>query len=268
MSFLVCPYSFLWIFHLCVPLRFSLDCPSLCAPTVFPGLSTFVCPYGFLWTFRTRVDNPEKNVRVHKKGQPRENRKGSQGWTIQGKPKGSTRVDNPEKTGFFLGCPFLCAPTVFSGLSTLVCPYCFIWFFHLCVPLRFSLDCPPLCAPTRKENPVNAPEKTVGKHEGGQSKENRRATQERTIQRKPLGHTKVENPEKTVGAHKKGQSRENCRGTQGMKIQRTPSCVPTVFSGVSTFVCPYGFLWIVHPCVPLQFSLDFRPCVPLQFPLD
>jgi hypothetical protein len=31
LSFLVCPYSFLWIVHPCVPLRFSLDCPPLCA---------------------------------------------------------------------------------------------------------------------------------------------------------------------------------------------------------------------------------------------
>jgi hypothetical protein len=42
----------------------------------------------------------------------------------------------------------LCAYTVFSGLSTLVCPYGFLWVVLSCVPLRFSLDCPFLCAHT------------------------------------------------------------------------------------------------------------------------
>jgi hypothetical protein len=53
---------------------------------------------------------------------------------------GHTRADNTEKTvGVHKGG--------FSGLSTLVCPYGFLWIVHLCVPLRFSLDCPFLCAP-------------------------------------------------------------------------------------------------------------------------
>jgi hypothetical protein len=46
-----------------------------------------------------------------------------------------------------LGCPPLCAPTVFSGLTALVFPYGLLWVVRPCVPLRFSLDCPSLCAP-------------------------------------------------------------------------------------------------------------------------
>jgi hypothetical protein len=151
---------------------------------------------------------------------------------------------------FSLDCPPLCAPTVFSGLSFLVCPYSFLWIVRPCVPLRFFLVCPFL----------------------------------RTTQRKPQGHTRVENPEKTVGAHKGGQSRENRRGTQERTTQKNPLwivhlcvplqfslefrplCAPTDFSGLSFLVSPYGFLWIVHPCVPLQFSLDFPPlCAPAVF---
>ena len=33
-----------------------------------------------------------------KNGQPRENRRGNQEWTTQRKPKGQSRMDNPEKT--------------------------------------------------------------------------------------------------------------------------------------------------------------------------
>jgi hypothetical protein len=119
LSFFMCPYSFLWIFRPCMPLRFSLDCSPLCVPT---------------------KDNPEKTAGTHKRGKSRENRRGTQGWTIQRKPWRSLL--------FSLDCPFLCALTVFSGLSTFVCPYGFHWIFHSCVPLRFSLDCPPLYAPT------------------------------------------------------------------------------------------------------------------------
>jgi hypothetical protein len=99
LSFLVCPYSFLWIIRLCISVQFSLDCPPLCAPTVFSGLSTFVCPYGFLWIVRPcvplqfsldcpplRVDNTEKTVGAQKGGQSRESRKGTQRWKIQRKP--------------------------------------------------------------------------------------------------------------------------------------------------------------------------------------
>jgi len=49
---------------------------------------------------------------------------------------------------FSLGCPPFCAPTVFSGLPALVCPYGVLWIVRPCVPLRFSLGCPPLCALT------------------------------------------------------------------------------------------------------------------------
>jgi hypothetical protein len=111
----------------CVPIRFSLGCPFFCAHTVFSGLSALVFPYGFIWVIRsfvplnTRAGNPEKTVGAHKKGQPRENRRGTQGWTNQKKTLGHIRKDNPEKT-----VGFLCAPMVFSGLSTLVCPYSFL----------------------------------------------------------------------------------------------------------------------------------------------
>jgi hypothetical protein len=47
-------------------------------------------------------------------------------------------------------------------------------------------------------------------------------TQEKTTQRKPYGHTRVENQEKTVVAHMKGQSRENRMGTQERTTQRKP----------------------------------------------
>jgi hypothetical protein len=81
-SALVCLYSCLWIVHLCVNLRFSLDCPPLCAlrfsldcpflcaPTVFSGLSALVCPYGFSWIVLSCV----------------EKRRGTQGQTTQRKP--------------------------------------------------------------------------------------------------------------------------------------------------------------------------------------
>jgi hypothetical protein len=96
----------------------------------------------------------------------------------------------------------------------------------------------------------------------GQLRENRRGTQERTIQRKPWGHTRKDNPEKTVGAHKKGQSRENRRGTQ----ERTTQRKPTVFSGLSAFVCSYGFLWIVRTFVPLRFCVGCPfLCAPTVF---
>jgi hypothetical protein len=40
---------------------------------------------------------------------------------------------------FSFGCPFLCAPSVFSGLSLLVCPNGFLWIVLSCVTLRFFL---------------------------------------------------------------------------------------------------------------------------------
>jgi hypothetical protein len=43
------------------------------------------------------MDNPEKTQRAIKNGQSRENLKGNQEWTIQRKPKGQSRMDNPEK---------------------------------------------------------------------------------------------------------------------------------------------------------------------------
>jgi hypothetical protein len=78
-------------------------------------------------------------------------------------------------------------------------------------------------------------------------------TQERQTKRKPLEHTRKDNPAKTVAR--------------------------TVFSGLSALVCPYGFLWIVHPSVPLRFAgLSFLvchygfvwvglSCVPIRFSL-
>jgi hypothetical protein len=43
------------------------------------------------------MDNPEKTEGAIKNGQSRENRRGNQEWTIQRKPKGQSRMDNPEK---------------------------------------------------------------------------------------------------------------------------------------------------------------------------
>jgi hypothetical protein len=168
----VCPYSFLLVVLSCVPLRFSLGCPFLCAlrfslgclflcaPTDFSGLSARVCPYVFLWIVQPCVFL-----------QPRENCRGTHERTTQRKPEGHTRKDNSEETvgaqkgeqsrenrkgtqerttflgivypcvslQFFLGCPFLCALTISSGLFTLVCPYGFLWIVQPCVPLRFSM---------------------------------------------------------------------------------------------------------------------------------
>jgi hypothetical protein len=183
-SALVCPYSFLWIVHPCVSLLFYLDCPLLCAPTVFSGLSTFVNtrkdnPEKTVGD--TRLDNPEKTIGAHKGGQSRENCRDTQGRKIQ-------RKLGAHKGGqFSLDCPFLCVPTVFSGLSTLVCPCDFLWVVLSHVPLRFSLDCPPLCAPTvfSELSTLVCPCGLLWAHKGGQSRENRRGTQERTTQRKP-----------------------------------------------------------------------------------
>jgi hypothetical protein len=112
LSVLLCPCGFLWVVLSCVPLRFSLDCPSSCVPAVFSGLSFLVCPYGFLWI-------------VHRR-----------------KPKGHTRKDNQEKTvGAHKGGQS-------KGLFTLVYPCSFLWVVLSYVPLWFSLDCPPLCALT------------------------------------------------------------------------------------------------------------------------
>jgi hypothetical protein len=41
------------------------------------------------------MDNPEKTKRTFKNGQSRENQKDIQEWTIQRKPKGHSRMDNP-----------------------------------------------------------------------------------------------------------------------------------------------------------------------------
>ena len=91
-------FSFLWIVHSWLPLRFSLDCPFLIAPSVFSGLSILDCPFCFLWI-------------VHS-------------WL---------------PLRFSLDCPFLIAPSVFSGLSILDCPFGFLWIVHSWLPLRFSL---------------------------------------------------------------------------------------------------------------------------------
>ena len=42
------------------------------------------------------MDNPEKTKGAIKDGQSRENQRGSQEWIIQRKPKGQSRMDNPE----------------------------------------------------------------------------------------------------------------------------------------------------------------------------
>jgi hypothetical protein len=130
---------FLWVFHSCATLRFSLGCPFLCAPTVFSGLSFHACPYGFFLVVLSCVP-----------------------------------------LRFSRGCPFLCAHTVFPGLSTLVCSYSFLWIVRPCVPIRCSLG---------------GLEKTVMGNKKAQPRENRRSTQERTTQRKPKGHTRKDNPE-------------------------------------------------------------------------
>jgi hypothetical protein len=41
------------------------------------------------------MDNPEKTKRTFKNGQSRENQKDIQEWTIQRKPEGHSRMDNP-----------------------------------------------------------------------------------------------------------------------------------------------------------------------------
>jgi hypothetical protein len=89
------------------------------------------------------MDNPEKTEGAIKNGQYRENRRGNQEWTIQRKQKRHSRMDNPEKTEetikngqsrenllFSLDCPFLIASSVFSVLSILDCPFCFLWIVH------------------------------------------------------------------------------------------------------------------------------------------
>jgi hypothetical protein len=95
--FPLCLYSFLWFVRPCVPLLFSLDCPPLCASTIFSGLSSLVCPYRFLWVV-CPCDNPEKTIRAHTNGHLRENRRSTQEWTTNRKSYGHTRKDNPEKT--------------------------------------------------------------------------------------------------------------------------------------------------------------------------
>jgi hypothetical protein len=49
LSIFDCPFGILWIFHFFLPLRFSLDCSFLIAPSVFSGLFIFDCPFGILW---------------------------------------------------------------------------------------------------------------------------------------------------------------------------------------------------------------------------
>jgi hypothetical protein len=130
-----------------VPLQFSLVCPPLCATTVFSGLSA----------------------------QSRENRRSTQERTTKRKPYGQTRKDNPEKT---VVANKDGQSTIFSGLSSLVCPYRFLWVVCPCVPVRFSLDCPFLCAPTVFSGLLTLVNKD------GQSRENSTATQGQTTQRK------------------------------------------------------------------------------------
>jgi hypothetical protein len=126
---------------------------------------------------------------------------------------------------FSLDCPPLCAPTVFSGLSALLCPYSCLWIVHLCV------------------------------------------TQGWKIQRKPKGHTRNDNQEKTVGAHKGGQSKENRRGTKERTTQRKqPGVCPYGFLWIVLSCVALRFLWVVLSHVPLQFSLDCPPlCSPTVF---
>jgi hypothetical protein len=45
---------------------------------------------------QSRMDNPEKTKGAIKNGQSRENQRSNQEWTIQRKPKGQSRMDNPE----------------------------------------------------------------------------------------------------------------------------------------------------------------------------
>jgi O-antigen ligase len=40
---------------------------------------------------------------------------------------------------FSLDCPFFIAPSVFSGLFILHCPFSFLWIVHSSLPLQFSL---------------------------------------------------------------------------------------------------------------------------------
>ena len=49
LSISYCPFGILWIVHLSLPFRYSLDCPFLIAPSVFSGLSIYHCPFGILW---------------------------------------------------------------------------------------------------------------------------------------------------------------------------------------------------------------------------
>jgi hypothetical protein len=130
--------------------------------------------------------------------------------------------------------------------------YGFFWVVLSCVPLLFSLDCPPFCASTV----FSALSTLVGPcgFLWVQSRENRRGTQERTTQKKPQGHTRTDNPEKTVGEHKKGKPRGPCGFLWVVlsyvplqfSVDFPPLRAATVFSGLSTFVCLYGFLWIVR----------------------
>jgi hypothetical protein len=55
------------------------------------------------------MNNLEKIKGAIKNGQSRENQRGNQEWTIQRKPKGQSRMDNPD-------CPFLIAPLIFSNV--------------------------------------------------------------------------------------------------------------------------------------------------------
>jgi hypothetical protein len=73
-----------------------------------------------------------------------------------------SRMDNPENTDgaikneqsenteghywlhhrYSLDCPFLIAPSVFSGLSILDCTFSILWIVHSWLNLQYSLDCP------------------------------------------------------------------------------------------------------------------------------
>jgi hypothetical protein len=62
-------------------------------------------------------------------------------------------------------------------------------------------------------------EKTKRAFKNGQSRENQKDIQEWTIQRKPKGHSRMDNPEKTKRTFKNGQSRENQKDIQEWTIQ-------------------------------------------------
>jgi hypothetical protein len=69
------------------------------------------------------MDNQGKANGQNKNGQPRETKGAIKKGPPQRKPKGQSRMDNPEKTKGI-------SPFVFSGLFILDCPFGFLWVVH------------------------------------------------------------------------------------------------------------------------------------------